>query len=210
MRRAFRALAARPAAGAGAAMTFAGAGGLPSFRPAAGAFRLRGQPVFDPGAGQIEQPPQPTSAPPVATLGGQTYTVVVRRHYRLRRPPIRRAGRRADSGQRPGVALSPCRPARYWWCRSPAAIPWCAGDTLYRTSQDTWHHCRGPRPASTTSAAALPAEGRAAADPARHGRARWARRHVHRATRSAGTPHRFSRPRARASSRRSHCRRRGA
>jgi murein DD-endopeptidase MepM/ murein hydrolase activator NlpD len=32
--------------------------------------------TFDPGASQIEQPPQPTTAPPVATLGGQTYTVV--------------------------------------------------------------------------------------------------------------------------------------
>ncbi len=32
--------------------------------------------TFDPGASQIEQPPQPAAAPPVATLGGQTYTVV--------------------------------------------------------------------------------------------------------------------------------------
>jgi hypothetical protein len=32
--------------------------------------------TFDPGASQIEQPPQQSAAPPVATLGGQTYTVV--------------------------------------------------------------------------------------------------------------------------------------
>ncbi len=32
--------------------------------------------TFDPGASQIEQPPQSSAAPPVATLGGQTYTVV--------------------------------------------------------------------------------------------------------------------------------------
>jgi murein DD-endopeptidase MepM/ murein hydrolase activator NlpD len=32
--------------------------------------------TFDSGASQIEAPPQPSAAPPVATLGGQTYTVV--------------------------------------------------------------------------------------------------------------------------------------
>jgi murein DD-endopeptidase MepM/ murein hydrolase activator NlpD len=35
-----------------------------------------GSATFDPGASQIEPPPQPAAGPPVATLGGQTYSVV--------------------------------------------------------------------------------------------------------------------------------------
>jgi murein DD-endopeptidase MepM/ murein hydrolase activator NlpD len=49
--------------------------GLPAFALLL-ALAACGGTTFDPGASQIEQPPQPSAAPPVATLGGQTYTVV--------------------------------------------------------------------------------------------------------------------------------------
>jgi murein DD-endopeptidase MepM/ murein hydrolase activator NlpD len=61
--------------------------GLPTFALLL-ALSACGGTTFDPGASQIEQPPRPSAAPPVATLGGQTYTVVagdtidsVARHY---------------------------------------------------------------------------------------------------------------------------------
>lgn len=75
MRRTLRAIAARPATGAGTAMIAVRQVGRSL--PMLVLLALAGcQGAFDSGSQQIEQPPQPTSAPPVATLGGQTYTVV--------------------------------------------------------------------------------------------------------------------------------------